>query len=398
MAKILIISALFPPEPVVSANLSKDIALKLSEDDEVVVVCPKPTRPLGYNFSIKEEEQTNLNYKKKYLNSFVCPESKLFGRIKESYSFGNECVKYIKQNKSQIDKIYINSWPFISQYLIVRIAKSYNIKTVLHIQDIYPESFLERLPKRFSQLVNKFLLPFDVFTLNNADKIIGISNRMINYLSTSRGVDINKFEMVRNWQDDDLFSKSITNEKLTSHTFTFMYVGNIGVSAGVDVLIKSFNEAKLENSQLIIAGDGSEKENCIKLAEDLNCKNIEFLDVTPKLTPNVQAKATVLLLPLRKGVSLTATPSKLTAYLLSGKPVLACVESNSDVSNILSKGNCGAVREPENIKSIINGMQEMYSKPKKELDEMGKNGRIFAKNNLSKEVNLMKCISIIKKL
>ena len=56
---ILIISAVFPPEPVVSATLSKDIADELSTTHNVAVLHPKPTRPDGYLF---EAEKLVLNY------------------------------------------------------------------------------------------------------------------------------------------------------------------------------------------------------------------------------------------------------------------------------------------------------------------------------------------------
>ena len=51
MGKIVIVSCVFPPEPVVSATLSYDIAMRLCAlGKEVVVVCPRPSRPLNYAF------------------------------------------------------------------------------------------------------------------------------------------------------------------------------------------------------------------------------------------------------------------------------------------------------------------------------------------------------------
>lgn len=48
MPEIIIISALFPPEPVVSVLLSKDIEDEIANKYKVVVLCPKPTRPEGF--------------------------------------------------------------------------------------------------------------------------------------------------------------------------------------------------------------------------------------------------------------------------------------------------------------------------------------------------------------
>ena len=48
-SSVLIISAVFPPEPIVSAKLSEDIANGLVEHDiKVIVLHPRPTRPYGF--------------------------------------------------------------------------------------------------------------------------------------------------------------------------------------------------------------------------------------------------------------------------------------------------------------------------------------------------------------
>lgn len=110
MPEILIISALFPTEPVVSALLSKDIADEIANKYKVGVLCPKPTRPEGGFF---EEKFDTERYQVVRLNSFTSPASKLFGRFKESYSFGIHAVEYVKKKSKEIDCIYINSCPFV---------------------------------------------------------------------------------------------------------------------------------------------------------------------------------------------------------------------------------------------------------------------------------------------
>ena len=48
MKKILVVSSVYPPEPVISAKVSFDIARKLTESNRVTVICPHPSRTLGY--------------------------------------------------------------------------------------------------------------------------------------------------------------------------------------------------------------------------------------------------------------------------------------------------------------------------------------------------------------
>ena len=383
---------MFPPEPVVSAMLSRDIADSLSKENTVVVLCPRPSRPEGFLFDKIADE---TKYKVIRLDSFLAPASQIFARLKESYSLGKHSAEYIRKNSKKIDCIYINSWPLASQFLIIKEAKKSGIPCVIHIQDIYPESLIGKLPKFLRKSLYQLLLPIDNYILRNATRILGISENMILYLSKTRKVDRSKFELVRNWQDDEKFL-DVTPAQKHQHDFTFMYAGSISASAGVEQVIYGFNQANLKNSKLLIAGNGAEKKNCQEIAERLNNSHIEFLDVAPEKVAEVQSNADVLLLPLKQGISVTATPSKLTAYLFSAKPVLACVETDSDVANILNNAACGFVVEPENVEEIAALMTNIYRTDKNQLEEMGQNGKKYALLNLSKKANLAKVVTIIE--
>ena len=396
MKNILIISAVFPPEPVVSAMLSKDIADSLSKENDVMVLCPEPSRPEGFAF---QKEIETRSYRVHHLHSFAFPGSKLLGRFRESYSFGVHCANYIRKNSGHIDCIYINSWPLFSQYIITRTSKKLNIPTVLHVQDIYPESLINKMPDFLKRLIKPVLLPVDKYILHNTKRVIGISPNMISYLSKSRKIDIKKFELIRNWQNDTAFlNYAQTSNNREKNEFVFMYVGSLSQSAGVDVLIKAFDKAKLSSSRLIVAGNGSDKQKCIDLTKNLETNNIEFCEVSAPEVPELQSQSDVLLLPLKKGIAKTATPSKLTAYLLSSKPVIACVETESDVAEILKGGQCGFVVEPENEKALTLKMKELYDMERVKLQELGKNGREYALLNLSKKANLQKVVSLIESL
>jgi len=157
---ILIISAVFPPDQGTSAYITYELAIALSDTREVKVLTPKPTRPLRFSFH-------NVNLRKNkfeqiILNSYTCPEFKLFGRIKESYSFGRHVSEYIKKNRSEIDGIYINAWPMLAQYSIAKSAKKYSLPSIIQIDDIYPESLATKIPV-IGNLLIKLLLPIDKF-------------------------------------------------------------------------------------------------------------------------------------------------------------------------------------------------------------------------------------------
>jgi len=394
MAKILIISAVFYPEPVVSAKLSEDIANDLSLANKITVVAPKPTRPFGFKL-LKDKNKTTTYYLEN-LDAYTCPESKPLGRLRESYSFGIACKKYIDENHKNIDAIYMNSWPIFSQYYIVKTAKKYKIKVVTHVQDVYPESLSNKLPKA-SWFLNFMFLPIDKFVLKNSFKIIAISSKMKNYLSTTRNITESKIEVVQNWQNEASFTSYVPKENSIKRDFTFMYLGNIGPVAGVDLIIDAFISANITNSKLIIAGSGSKKEDLQKIVAKSNFLNIQFLEVPDGKVPEIQDLADVMLLPIKKGAASSSIPSKLPAYMFSKKPIIGALDSDSDTARVLIESDCGWVVSPENTEELKQKMIVVAGLKKDILQEKGIKGFEYAMEYLSKKNNLSKVTQIINK-
>jgi len=395
MRKIVIFSGAFPPEPIVSAKISYGLAEELSKNNIVTVVCPNPSRPLGFKFVRKFE---NLPFEVKVLDSYTCPKSWLLGRIWESISFGLKCKKFIKSNYIGIDVIYMNAWPIFAQFLILSAAKKYHIKVIAHVQDIYPESYTNKLPAHIKQFFYRLLLPIDKFVLKNAFHILAISEKMKDYLMKTRMVHSNKISVISNWHDENEYLNfHKLNKKITNSGYlTFMYLGNIGPVAGVEFLIESFAESKLSNSKLVLAGAGSMKDYCKNLSLKYADSIIEFTDVPDGKVPEIQNQADVMLLPVKKGAAMSSIPSKLPAYMFSKKPIIACVDADSDTAESIQKSGGGWVIEPENKYQLIALFKAIYEDKQESRVLKGVNGFNFAIDNFSKKINLQKIVSIIE--
>jgi glycosyltransferase involved in cell wall biosynthesis len=394
--KILIISAVFSPEPVVSAKLSEDIANELSLSYGVTVLAPKPTRPFG--FKLQKDETKSIKYSLINLDSFTCPESNTYGRLKESYSFGLACKKYISENAKNIDLIYMNSWPMFSQYFIVKTAKRYNIKVITHVQDVYPESLTNKIPK-LSTILNFIFYPIDKFVLKNSYKIIAISNKMKHYLVETRNLEENSIEVVQNWQNEESFTSyaQTSTSKTKENIFTYMYLGNIGPVAGVDLIIDAFIAANISKSKLIIAGSGSKKEELQKKVNKSKVLNIEFLDVPDGKVPEIQDLADIMLLPIKKGAASSSIPSKLPAYMFSKKPIIGALDLDSDTARVILDSDCGWVVKPEDTSELKEKIIETFNFKNEELIHKGTKGFKYALKYLSKKNNLSQVTNIIKK-
>ena len=393
MGKILIVSCVFPPEPVVSASLSYDIALKLHQDgNNVVVVSPRPSRPLNYVFP---NEKMQLPFEHQVLESYICPPSKIIGRFRESISFGRATKRYIKQHHVEIDVIYANTWPLFAQYFLAKAARKYNIPYYINVQDVYPEQFKKRVTPIVGKFISSCLLPIDRYVLRNAKGVVAISPSMQKYLVVSRDLDFEKIHVVRNWQDDTIFEECyieiLQTEKRSTH---FMFLGSINPTVDLEFVLETFSQVDKYSYKLSIIGNGSSKDSCISKASELGV-NVLFGAVAPNEVPNKQAEADVLILSLQKGVAKTATPSKLTAYLYSGRPVIACVDTDSDTANIIRDSGCGLVVPSGDTDGLLGAINTMSALSTEEKNQMGKQGLDYARKELSRQKNLQKIIDII---
>lgn len=394
MKRIAIISAVFPPEQVTSAYLNYDLAKALSKYYNVVVLRPKPTRPIGATF--KDEIWRDADFETIQIDSYTNPKSELIGRFKEAIDFSRKCCKYIKNHHKDIDFIYNDGWQLFGLYLIAKVCVKYNIPYIVPIQDIYPESLFtnKSIPKPIKRIVSPILMYFDKYYQKNASRIRTISSEMADYLSKTRNVNLNKYLIINNWQNDEDFTKDLNTSK--SDKLTFAYVGSINAHANVDLIIEAFVKANIPDSQLKIYGGGNQKDTCISLVKELGASNISFDFVSRNEISQVQAKADVLVLALPKGNGNLCLPSKLTSYLLSGKPVIASVDIDSSTAKILISENCGMVAEPDSMDALSLTFKKFSKMSQIERNEMAVNSKSYAHKNLTRASNLDKLVMIIK--
>lgn len=396
--KIVIISAVFPPEPVTSATLNYDLAAELAKDNDVVVLKPSPSRPAGFDFSQTDILSGNNSFKEIILDSYVHPTSSFLGRMKECRSFGNASAAYIRKHCDEIDFVYNDGWQLFGLYIVAKACVKYNIPYIVPIQDIYPESITTKIPNILgSHAIVKFLLGgYDRYYQKHAAKVRTITDGMADYLSSTRKVPRDNYLAVANWQNDEEFDDYKTTFRKNGKT-VFMFVGNNNKQANVELMIRAFHEAHLDNAEFRIMGGGNAKADCIALAKQLGHEDIIFDVVPPGMVASVQKEADVMVLALIGGTGTQGVPSKLTAYMFSGKPVIASMDAEADAAHMILEAKAGFVTKADDVETFANSFKQMAAASTDNLQVMGDNSRRFAEEKLSRKANLtMVCNEIIK--
>ena len=381
---IFIISCVFSPEPVVSAAISYKLANYLAEQGHgITVICPPPTRPEGFLFDDQQDDK--CIFKLIRTNSYTHPKSTLFGRLNESWSFGRKSYAAIKENRRQIDRIYMNTWPIFAQLWVSLACVRFRIPYFVHIQDVYPEALVNKLPSIIQKTIKNVFTPFDHYVLQKAAQVITISQDMRTYLSTTRNLPESKFKIVRNWQKFNAIAPQ-TRELQKADRLTFMYLGNIGPVAGLDYIIELFSYTK--ELDLVIAGSGSKKGELEALVRAKQLSNVSFRSVPSGAVEAVQSEADILLLPITKGGANSSIPSKLPAYMFSAKPVLGVLDTDSDSATTILNAACGWVTPFGELASALNTLSLIQQTSQEKLQTMGDSGKKYAEAYFSEDINL----------
>jgi len=409
--KVLIVSAVFPPEPVVSAQTSFQIAEALAGDgDQVTVLAPFPSRPdgalfKGYRRSLYRTEKTSFRVIRCF--SLLSKKSTMLSRMMENLSFAvTSSVRVLLSRRADI--LYMNSWPVFGTGLVAAAAWFRGIPMAISVQDVYPESLAQQ--NRISQRSPLFrvLRRLDRKIAHSAKALIVISERFLETYAAERGVPAERIHVVQNWGDSSAIEVDARGAHairqrygISDQAVLAVYGGNIGAAAGVETVIHAFEYLWNEdNLYLLIAGAGSRLATCQELVKEKGLQNrVFFYTPWPKEhTGVVLGAADFLLLPTQGNQSLVSVPSKLISYMLSGHPVLAMVHEDSDTAALIRKAQAGWIIPPDDPVQTAAALKAIASSAPEELRACGVRALDYALSNLSREENLSRILRLLSQI
>ncbi len=408
--RVLVVTCVFPPEPVVSAQTSAQIAEELVQrGHRVTVLASFPSRPggrlyPGFARQLFRREKDTAGFE--LIRCFAIPssESRLLSRFLENLSFGLTCAAALLTVR-RIDIIYANTWPIVATGLVALVARLRKIPLVISVQDVYPESMVSQGRIKPDALIARGIRWIDTLIVRACKAVIVISDSFSTIYRRDRGVSPNRVHVVPNWIKSDSvqpnnepagkFRKSLC---VPQDAFVVAFGGNVGVAAGVETVVESFCYLKAnKNLYLLIAGDGSNLGACRALAKSLGIERIRFH--TPWLTEEtspVLGAADLLVLPTRGSQSLASVPSKLMSYMLAARPVMALAWPKTDLANMVEQSGCGWVIEPEQPVRLASKINDVLAIGTAERMRYGQAGRNFALKHLTREACLPTVIHLLE--
>ncbi len=301
-----------------------------------------------------------------------------------------------------IDLIYVASTPPTQGALAALVKKFKNIPFVYNLQDIFPDSLVGTGLAPKEGLLWKIGRVIENFTYRNADKIVVISEDFKKNIM-AKGVPEEKIVVIYNWVDQNAVvdvprSENILFDRygLDRSKFYITYNGNIGLTQNMDMLLEVAKELESnEDIRFVLVGNGAYLEDVKRIIAERNVQNVTLLSFQPyEEISHVFSLGDVSLVISKPGVGANSVPSKTWSIMSASRPVLANFDEN-ELKTIIEENNCGIFTKAGDKVAFTDAILKLYN-DRELCREMGKNGRKFVMDNLTKEVGTQKYVDVIK--
>lgn len=423
---ILIIQQHFYPEVAATGQLLLDLCEDLVKTGyKVKIITGNPTE------IPQEIQRGNILWKENYkgieivrLRNATFNKYRMAGRVLNYLTF-HFLVFFQILFCEKPDLVFVLSTPpFISFYgLMLKIFK--RSKVIYNVQDLFPDLAVE-LGKLKNKAFIRFLNKLSELIVRKVDKVVVVGEYMEKRIreellgGTSAGISASANDniiTIHNWADGekvkvlrrksdldmdadgDAENNYLKKKWGLEKKFVVLYSGNIGYLHEFDTIIDASEYLAKKGTKEIVfvfIGEGIKKSYIEEKAKEKGLDNILFFPYQPrKMLTYSLGLADVSLVTLEKGFEGMVVPSKIYGILASGRPVIAVVGGESEVTEIISKGKCGEIVKIGDYEKLSEAIINYYNNPKRCYQE-GMNGRKYFEENYDRKIATKKYIKVIK--
>jgi len=307
--------------------------------------------------------------------------------------------KLIKRN----DEVFVVTDPATSVLFIrfLKIFISFRLTYLVH--DLFPENLLVINAIKKNNIIYKCILRFYNWAFRGADRIFVLGRDMSLIIKDKLKDQCPPVFIIPNFADvNNIVPKPKENNIIIKNynlekKFVLLYTGTIGRLQGINNLLESMLLLKDEkNIHLLMIGDGAQKKLVKDYIRKHELPNITLLKTMERKFSNDFLNAgDIGIVSLIHDCLGTAVPSKTYTYMAAGKPVLAVMDRNAEISILTNETDIGWTIEPDKPQVFVNKVREI-SKLKEAIIAKGENSRKLCCNYYSVNNAVLKFLSAIK--
>jgi glycosyltransferase involved in cell wall biosynthesis len=350
---IALIVPVFPPYNNSAAIQLFDLAQEFKKQGyKITVIVPSSEISSSYRFETKDGidilrlktiKMTDVGNIRRAIAELLMPYFMIFNLRKSN-------INYI-----QWDGLIWYSPSIFFGPLIKFLKKHNNVRSYLIVRDIFPDWAVDlELMKR--GLIYQFFKQVEKSQYKLADTIGVQTKGNLEYFDKITQRHTNSLEVLHNWLSDTPIEKcsiSLASSLLAKKKIA-VYAGNMGVAQDLEFFLHLAKKMKSRKDfGFLFVGRGSQKKYLEKKAKHLNLSNVLFVDeINSSEMPGLFQQCHIGIVSLDKRHKQHNIPGKFLSYMGAGLPVLALVNKDNDLIDLVKKYDVGFASSNYSIKEI----------------------------------------------
>lgn len=371
---ILLLNEYFPPDTSATAKCAAQVAEALSADHRVTVLAGRPSYdPSEHHprYFLRREVRGNLAIER--VGSTAYPRFQMRRRVSNYLTYLSLAIPRALSIPS--DVVVAMTDPPIEGIAGALVARMSGRPFVYNIRDLYPDMAVGGSVVRPGSFTARWEA-MHRWALRRAARVIVLGEDMRDRI-VAKGVDPHRVVISRDGIEilevlpspDNEVAKEIRG----AFRFVLVHAGNLGFYGAWQTLISAVRMLESEGVGLVFIGEGAMKPQVEAMAA--GCRAIRFLPFRPaNEVPLVLSSGDLHVVTVKRGLEGVVVPSKLYPTLAAGRPVLGIAPEESDVVRIIRRTGCGVAADPDDPRSVAEGIRGVLHKPE-QLRAMGSRAR-----------------------
>jgi len=294
------------------------------------------------------------------------------------------------------DVVLASNVPIVSLAMMWAWAWATRTRRVLWLQDI--QSGLAGhvdLPKGFGWLARTIRL-LERWLVRASSHVVAISPEFEHEV---REMGQDRVTLIRNWapqlsavatEDEPDFGR----EHALEDKFVFLYTGTLGAKHRSHLIVQLAETLRTSaGSRVVLVSEGAHAASVERTARERGLTNLIVTPFQPaSRMREVIEGADVCVALLNQECGRYAVPSKVLSYMAVGRPVLAAVPSDNDLTTVLNESGAGIAFEEDVL--FLKGAVELLD-DRQRLEEMGAAGRQHAASHFDPATKVQQFLPLI---
>lgn len=286
---------------------------------------------------------------------------------------------------SKVDVVWGTSPPIFQGLTAWALARLKRVRFLFEVRDLWPAFAVA-----VGVLRNPFLIALsewlERFLYRHADQMMVNSPGFLDHVS-QRGA--NQVALIPNGADPRMFDPSTSGAEFRQQhglegKFVALYAGAHGMSNDLGVVLAAAQHlTHRPDIAIVFLGDGKEKPNLVRQADELGLSNVTFIPPVSKLSMPSALAAADACIAILKPIELykTTYPNKVFDYMAASRPVVLAIEGV--ICEVIESVQAGIPVKPGDPQAMARAIQALADDPQS-ATRMGQRGRLYIETHFDR--------------